>query len=376
MRTSDSPRVALVHPWLTNQGGAERVLSAFCRAFPDAPIHTSVYEPAVLPEFADRDVRTSFLQSWPLARRRHQLYPLLRRRAFESFDLSGFDIVLTSDHCEAKGVLTGPETTHVAYLHTPTRYYWSDYQRYLAEPGFGRVMDPLVRAVMPPFASSMRTWDYLAAQRPDHLIANSRLVALRTQKYYRRPAEVLHPPVDLRRFRPSSERGEHFLVVSRLVPYKRVDLVVEACRELDLPLRVVGTGPELPRLRELAGPRTEFLGALDDAGVAREYAHARAFLFPVHEDFGITPLEAMASGTPVLAYGRGGALETVVDGETGAFFEEQTVTSLIKGLRAFQPELYDTAALLRHVQTFSEDAFVERIRERVLSLHDTTLARR
>lgn len=192
--------------------------------------------------FADRDVRTSFLQGWPAAQTRHQLYPLLRRRAFESFDLSEYDIVLTSDWCEAKGVLTGPGTTHVAYLHTPTRYLWNEYGSYRREPGLGR-LDPIARFALPSLAVTMRAWDVQAAQRPDHLLANSRAVAARIHKYYRRTAEVMHPPVDLARFGPAAERGDHYLVVSRLVPYKRVDLAVAACAALDLPLRVVGTGP-------------------------------------------------------------------------------------------------------------------------------------
>ncbi len=360
----DDERVALVHPWLTNQGGSERVLEAFCRAFPAAAIFTSVYNPAALPAFATRDVRTSFLQHWPLAKTRHQLFPLLRRRAFESMDLSDFDIVLTSDHCEAKGVITGPETLHIAYIHTPTRYYWSDYHRYLDRPGFGRLDGPL-RAVMPSLTSSMRQWDYLAAQRPDQLLANSRAVQKRIEKYYRRPSTVLHAPVDTRRFAGCLDRGDHLLVVSRLIPYKRVDLAVAACRELDLPLRVVGDGPELAALRAQAGPRTTFLGPLDDEAVAREYGRAAAFLFTANEDFGITPLEAMASGTPVLALRRGGAMETVVDGVTGAFFDDQSVASLVEALRAFSPSDYDPGALEEQAAAFDEVVFTRRLRELV-----------
>lgn len=356
-------RVALVHPWLTNQGGSERVLDAFCQAFPGAPVHTSVYDPAALPAFAGREVRTSFLQRWPLSHR-HQLYPLLRRRAFEAFDLSGYDVVLTSDHCEAKGVLTGADTLHLAYLHTPTRYYWSDYQRYLATPGFGR-LDPLVRLALPVLAGRMRQWDLAAAQRPDHLFANSAVVARRIEKYYRRASEVLHPPVDVHRFTPSATRGEHLVVVSRLIPYKAVDLVVQACAALDLPLRVVGDGPERPRLESLAGPRTTFVGAVPDEQVAVEYAQARAMVFPADEDFGLTPLEAMASGTPVLALGRGGATETVVTGVTGDFFAEQSVGSLVAALRRFRPQDYDPAALRARAEEFATDRFVGRLRQRV-----------
>jgi glycosyltransferase involved in cell wall biosynthesis len=335
-----------------------------CAAYPEAPIYTSVYDPTALPVFHNKDVRTSFLQHWPLARRRHQLYPVLRRRAFESFDLSDFDVVLSSDHAEAKGVLTLTESLHIAYIHTPTRYYWSDYSSYLRRPGFGS-LDPVVRRLMPTMTSSMRQWDFLAAQRPDFLLANSRIVARRIEKYYRRHADVLHAPVDISRFHASPDRGEHLLVVSRLIPYKRVDLAVLACRELGLPLKVVGDGPEMGALRTLAGPRTTFLGEIDDEAVAQEYGSAAAFLFPAREDFGLTPLEAMASGTPVLAFRGGGALETVIEGKTGAFFDEQSVQSLTQALRLFNSSSYDPTVLIQHARNFGVESFVERLRSYV-----------
>lgn len=352
--------VALVHPWLTNMGGSERVLLRMHDAYPDAPVYTSVYQPAAMPAFAGVDVRTSFLQRWPAARTRHQLYPLLRPRAFARFDLRGYDVVLSSCSAEAKGVRTPPETLHVAYIHTPVRYYWSDYERYLADPGFGR-LDPLARRVLPRAVARLRALDLAAAARPDHLVANSRYVAARIERYYGRSATVIHPPVEVDRFTVGRGPRHGLLVVSRLIPYKRVDLAVLAARELDRPLTVVGTGPELPRLQALAGPRTRFLGALDDAAVARELAAAEALVFSADEDFGIVPLEAMAAGTPVVAYGRGGALETVVDGVTGVLHAEQTVASLRDALTRLDPAAFDRDALRRHAEGFAPAVFTRRL---------------
>lgn len=349
-----------MHDWLTNQGGAERVLWALHRAFPQAPIYTSVYDRKALPQFAGADVRTSFLQRWPLARSRHQLYPVLRTFAFESFDLSGFDVVISSCSAEAKGVVTRPDTLHVCYLHTPTRYYWSDHHRYAADPGFGP-LDPLVRLAMPAFIRQMRMWDLSAASRVDAFVANSSFVAHRIEKYYRRQATVIHPPIQAARFEPGTGPGEFFLVAGRLVPYKRVDLAVRACRALDLPLVVAGAGSELDRLRALAGPRTTFAGRCGDAELSQLLRRSKALIHCAEEDFGLLPLEAMASGRPVIAYGAGGALETVVDGRTGVFFKEQTVPALATALTRFEALGFDQGELRRHAEAFDEAGFVGEI---------------
>jgi glycosyltransferase involved in cell wall biosynthesis len=360
----DGPlRVALVHDWLTNQGGAERVLWSLHRAFPDAPIYTSVYAARALPQFAHADVRTSFLQSWPFAATRHQLYPVLRTFAFESFDFSGYDAVISSCSAEAKGIVTRPETPHICYMHTPTRYYWSDHNRYARDPGFG-VLSPFVRVAMPAFIRHMRMWDFSAAARVDAFIANSDFVARRVQKYYRRDATVIHPPVQIERFSAGDdEPDDFFLVAGRLVPYKRVDIAVRACRELDLPLVVAGTGSELTRLRAMAGPRTRFTGRLSDAELASHYRRARALIHCAEEDFGLIPVESMASGRPVIAFNGGGARETVVEGRTGTFFDRQTAGSLIEALRRFEGMRFEPAELRRHAETFDEKVFVAKIRD-------------
>ena len=290
-----TPKVAIVHDWLTNQGGAERVTWALHQVFPDAPIYTSVFNAHKLPQFAGLDVRTSFLQRWPLAQTRHQLFPLLRTLAFESFDLSEYDVVISSSHAEAKGVITKPETLHICYCHTPTRYYWSNYAQYRQSTGFG-LLSPLVRLVMPFGVERMRQWDFAAAQRPDAFIANSDNVRQRIAKYYRRESIVINPPINADRFIHADGPRNGFVVVSRLIPYKRVDLAVQACTELKLPLTVVGDGSEMRRLKAIAGPTVKFLGSGDDATVNQALSTATAFLFTAEEDFGITPLEAMASG--------------------------------------------------------------------------------
>jgi glycosyltransferase involved in cell wall biosynthesis len=355
-------KVAIVHDWLTNQGGGERVVCALHEAFPDAPIYTSVFNAERLPQFADLDVRTSFLQHWPLAKSRHQLYPTLRTVAFESFDLSQYDVVISSSSAEAKGVITGPSAIHICYLHTPTRYYWSDYAKYRRQTGFG-LLSPLVRLIMPGVIEKMRLWDFAAAGRVDHFITNSAYVAKRTNKYYRRQSTVIHPPIDGDRFQIKRGPKRGYVVVSRLIPYKRVDLAVVACTKLNLPLTVVGDGSEMEKLKAMAGPSIRFTGRLTDQGVARELSEASAFIFTAEEDFGLTPLEAMASGIPVLAYGKGGARETVVHGQTGTFFNEQSVNALVEALKKFDPSAYDPEALRSYALEFDQSVFIKNIKK-------------
>jgi len=356
-------RVAIVHDWLTNQGGAERVVMALHKAYPDAPIFTSVYAPENLPEFKGLDVRTSFLQHWPLSRSKHQLYPMLRTIAFESFDFSDYDVVISSCSAEAKGIITGPETLHVCFLYTPTRYYWSGYQEYLHNTGFG-VLSPLVRLVMPRLVSRLRQWDLAAAARPDVFVTQSHYVARRIAKYYRRDdTPVINPPIQADRFKVGSGERRGFVVVSRLVPYKRVDLAIAACNQLGLPLTVIGGGTELERLRKLAGPTVRVVGRRSDAQIAAAYASAKAFIFPAEEDYGITPIEAMAAGTPVVAYAAGGATETVVEGVTGTFFKEQTVESLVAALQSFDSAQFDPTKIRAHADRYDEAVFIKKIQE-------------
>ena len=359
-------KVAIVHDWLTNLGGAERVVEVMHKAYPEAPIYTSVYNPKNLKLFEGADVRPSFLQHWPLAKRKHQLYPTLRARAFESFDFSGYDVVISSSSAEAKGVITPTETYHISYIHTPTRYYWSNYDEYLARPGYGP-LNPLVRLALPRLVGKMRHWDYAAAQRPDMLLANSKTVQDRIKRYYKRDSLVVYPPVDLERFGTEGPTdGDFYLVVSRLVPYKRVDLAVEACTELGKKLVVIGDGPEMNKLRKSAGPTIQFKGFLTDAHTREQYLACKAFIFPANEDFGITPLEAMACGKPVIYLNQGGASETVVDGKTGVGFANQSIDDLVGAIKRFEKMQIEASDCVVRAKHFGgEQRFIDELRQLV-----------
>lgn len=355
-------KVAIVHEWLTTLGGSERVVWAFHRMFPDAPVFTTVHRRDLLPaEFNQLDVRTSFLQRIPGGSRHYQKLLPLMPLAFEQFDLSGYDVVLSSAHACAKGVVTRPETVHVSYVHTPMRYAWDLYHSYLG------TVSPLLRPLAAAMLSNLRQWDVLSANRVDYFVANSREVARRINKHYRRPAAVVPPPIDVERFEvaPESEIGDHLLVVSRLVPYKRVDLAVQAANMTGMPLRIIGDGPLYAELKATAKPNVTFLGHLDDKAVAHEMARCRALVFGAFEDFGLVPLEVQACGRPVIAYGAGGALETVVDGVTGLFFPEQTAESLVGALKRLDRAELEPVAIRRHAESFGYDSFAERMQEAI-----------
>jgi glycosyltransferase involved in cell wall biosynthesis len=344
-------KVAITADWLNSFGGAERVLVQLHQMFPEAPIYTSVYDPAGLPDFMQGwDVRPSFLQRIPFAKRNHQWFLPLMPMAFEQFDLSEYDLVITTNSACAKGVITRPDAVNLCYCYTPCRYLWDLYHEYTREHR--------ARILIAPTAHWLRVWDRLAADRVDHFVGISNEVAGRIRKHYRREAEVVYPPVDVESFVPNGREPEDFyLVVSRLVPYKRVDLAIEACNRLGRRLVIVGDGPERRRLQALAGETVEFVGRRSDAEIADLYARCRAFLFPGFEDFGITPVEAQAAGRPVVAYGRGGALETVLNGVTGVLFEEQSVESLVEALQAFEAGSFVSTACRAQAERFGSGVF-------------------
>ncbi len=353
-------KVAITIDWLTEFGGAERVLTHLHAMYPDAPIYTSLLWPAALPPYMRGwDIRTSFLQRLPLARRHHRALLPLMPVAFESFDLSAYDVVLTAAHACAKGVITGPDTTNVCYIFTPPRYLWEQYYAYTN--GSRR------KVLYAPMANWLRVWDRVAADRVEHFIAISATVAGRVRRHYRREAEVIYPPVDTDRFTPSGVPPEDFyLIVSRFVPYKRIDLAIATANRLKRPLWIVGDGPERRRLQAMAGSTVRFLGWLpDDGELAQLYARCRAFLFPSLDDFGVAPLEAQAAGRPVIALGRGAALETIVPQRTGVFFEEQQVDSLSDAIERFERGTFDPAACRANAERFDSRVFHTRFRAAV-----------
>lgn len=350
-------RVALIHDYLNQYGGAERVLEALHDLFPTAPIYTSIYDPDAMP-FACRtwDIRPSWMQRLPAWRRLFRAYVLLYPLAFESFDLSAYDLVISSSSAFAKGVIPRPDAVHICYCHTPMRFAWRT-SDYLAREEFGAMR----RAALAPMLALLRMWDVASAQRVDAFIANSRVVAQRIWRYYRREAVVIPPPVDLPPFRETPP-GAYFLAGGRLIPYKRLDLPVQACTRLRLPLKIFGDGRDRARLQAMAGSTIEFLGRVSEAERRALFAGCRAFIFPGEEDFGIAPLEAMAAGRPVIAYGAGGALETVVEGVTGRFFHQQTVEALMAAIAATLTERYDAYTIRCHAERFGRETFLERMR--------------
>lgn len=354
-------RIALVHDYLNQYGGAERVLEVLHGLFPEAPIFTSIFDASVMPpSYGRMDIRTSFMQRLPGVMTRHQSYLPFYPLVFENFDLSGFDVVISNSSAWAKSVITDPDTLHICYCLTPMRWAWR-YHDYVNRERFGR----LARMALPPVINYLRVWDVAAANRVDSFVAISRAVADRIRKFYRRDAAIIYPPVDTHAFQPAGTSDEFFLVASRLIPYKRVDLVVDAFNRLGLPLKIVGDGRDRADLQGYARNNIEFMGRVSDAELRDLYARCRAFIFPGEEDFGIAPVEAQACGRPVIAFAAGGALDTVVDGITGTYFYERSPESLADAVRRFDTLSWDSNVIRGNAERFSVDTFREQFAELV-----------
>ncbi len=352
-------RVAIVHDYLNQSGGAERVVGELHRIFPSAPIYTTIMDRSSLwPALREADIRTSWMQRLPGVRRHFKVYLPLFAQAIEGFDLGAYDLVISSSSAFAKGVITRPGATHVCYCHTPMRFGW-DYERYMDRAGHSAA----VRAILPPLIRRLREWDRRTAGRPDRYVANSSITADRIRRIYGRRSTIIPPPVDVARFIPDGPAEDYYLVVSRLNGYKRVDLAVRAFNGFGRPLMVVGEGPVRRALERLADRNVRFVGRLGDDQVARAYARCRALILPGEEDFGITPLEANASGRPVIAFKSGGALDTVVDGETGVFFTEQTITGLRGAVLECERIPWRKERLRTHAEGFAPDVFARRLLE-------------
>jgi glycosyltransferase involved in cell wall biosynthesis len=349
-----NPKVAIVHDWLVG-GGAELVVEQLHRMYPNAPIYTS-YATQEWRDRLDGKVKTSWLQYLGKIRK---YIPYLRILWFTNLRLNNYDLIISSSGAEAKGIKVPKGTKHINYCHAPTHYYWSRYDEYMKHPGFG-IFDPLARLGLWLLVKPLRKWDYKAAQRPDYIIANSLHILKEVKKYYGRESTVINPPVYMDRFTKPENRNQArhgYLIAGRQTPYKRFDLAVAACTKLNLPLTVIGRGPDHKKLRDIAGKTVTFLGHARADVVEQEFAKAKAFLFPGLDDFGITPVEAMASGTPVIAYKAGGALDYVEPGVTGEFFSEQTIESLAQVLKSFNAKKYNSTLIRSKAQKFSKERF-------------------
>lgn len=345
-------KVALVYDRINKWGGAERILLALHEIWPNAPLYTGVYNPETAQWAEKFDIRPTFVQKFPLAKTRHELYPWLLTVGFEALELDEYDIVISVNSAEAKGVITNPDTLQICYCLTPTRYLWSHHNLYLQSSG------KIFRTLTAPVLSYLRFWDQIAAARPDYYVSISKAVQERVEKYYQRESEVIYPPVDAKwEVRDEKWDNSPFLVVSRLVQYKRVDLAIKACNELKFPLVIVGEGSERIKLQKIAGDNIKFVSGLTDRQLLSYYQDCQAIIMPQEEDFGLVAIEAQACGKPVTAYKGGGALETVIEGKTGEFFTEQTVASLTQVLARFNSSKYNSEDCIKNARKFSKERF-------------------
>jgi glycosyltransferase involved in cell wall biosynthesis len=369
-----NPKIAIVCDWLTSIGGAERVVLALHELYPEAPIYTSQYDPSQIDWFKGSDIKTTWLQGLPKQTTIRKLLPVLRRQAFQNINLKDYDIIISSSGAEAKAVKKlHKNALHITYCHSPTHYYWARYDDYLKEPGFG-MLNPIARSGLKIFGGTMRKWDYKVAQRPDILIANSNHIKNKIRQYYDRDSVVIHPPVDINRFSKVNKNGNRkgLIISGRQVPYKRIDLAIKASIKLHLPLTVIGNGPMHNQLQEIANndPSIKFLTTVSDSQMPNLLASAELFLFPGIEDFGIAPVEALACGTPVVAYGQGGALDYVND-TTGILFNHQNTDSLVEAILTALSTKWNHDKIANQANQFSADNFKKQIKQLV---NDSSIA--
>ena len=353
-------RVAIVVEELTQLGGAERVLDAVLELFPKAPVYTLVWNKERTQHHYDKfDIRPSFIQKLPLAAKRYKWYLPLMPKAVESFDLSEFDLIISITSALVKGIRTNKNQLHICYCNTPTRYLWVDSAEYVRNAPIPFFIRPL----MPLVLSYLKGWDLKASKRPDFFIGNSQNVKKRILKYYHRDSVVIYPMTDVNKFKPINKIGDYYLLVSRIEPYKRVDMVIEAFRGLDEKLKIIGSGTKKEKMALEAPRNVEFIGRLSDEKLSKMYAGAKAFIFPQEEDFGITPVEAMAAGRPVIAFRKGGALETVIEGKTGEFFSPQTVGALREAIVDFNYRKYKASDCIEQAKKFDKTLFKKQLLE-------------
>lgn len=352
-------RIAIVHDYFTQMGGAEKVAEELFRLEPGADVFATVaLEECLPPLLRGVPIKTSWMQRLPWLKKLYRFYFLLYPLGVSTLDLRGYGCILSSSSGYAKGVRIPRHAVHVCYCHTPMRWVWS-YDKYSERESMGGALRWLIAQAI----SSLRFWDLKASRQPDHFVANSQVVAERIQKAYGRYAHVIHPPIDVNRFSLSDKQGDYYLVLARLVPYKRIDLAVQACTNLGKRLVVIGGGPDLPALRKIAGPTVEFAGRLSDKEVERYAAECKALLFPGEEDFGMAPVEVAAAGRPTIAFRAGGAMETVIEGQTGLFFDEPTPESLADAIQRFEQQTWSQEVLRTHAEHFSIEVFQQRMRE-------------